>query len=78
MIKLEKSLCRPANVAMMIVYDIGYSDTTTEILGYGFKNMVSYIKGGALIEYRALIELKGFKNTLVSNYKKRIFPNIRL
>lgn len=64
MLKLEKSLCRPANVAMMIVYDIGYSDTTTEILGYGFKNMVSYIKDGALIEYRALAELKGFKDTL--------------
>lgn len=64
MIKLEKSLCRPANVAMMVVYDIGYNVTTTEILGYGFKNMVSYIKDGALVEYRAFSELKGFKDTL--------------
>jgi phosphohistidine swiveling domain-containing protein len=63
-VKLEKSICRPANVAMMIVYDIGYSVTTTKILGYGFKNMVSYIKDGALIEYRALSELKGFKDML--------------
>ncbi|MBW2989836.1 hypothetical protein KY358_05975 [Candidatus Woesearchaeota archaeon] len=72
-VKLELSLCRPVNVAMMVTYDEGYSDTTSIILGYGFKNMVSYIVKGALKEYRAFEELNGFKNRL-----ETVFCDIKL